>query len=78
MNHSMIADDMAVFARVVELNGFTAAARKLQAQSLHHPAAHPQPVHEDYGFAHSFPLDSVPAPSSRRKPASAGSRQNAR
>jgi DNA-binding transcriptional LysR family regulator len=25
----MIADDMAVFARVVELNGFTAAARKL-------------------------------------------------
>lgn len=29
MNHSMIADDMAVFARVVEHNGFTAAARKL-------------------------------------------------
>jgi DNA-binding transcriptional LysR family regulator len=29
MNHSMIADEMAVFARVVELNGFTAAARKL-------------------------------------------------
>ena len=29
MNHSMIADEMAVFARVVEMNGFTAAARKL-------------------------------------------------
>ena len=29
MNHSMIADEMAVFARVVEMNGFTAAARRL-------------------------------------------------
>jgi DNA-binding transcriptional LysR family regulator len=29
MNHSMITDEMAIFARVVELNGFTAAARKL-------------------------------------------------
>lgn len=34
MNHSMIADDMAVFARVVELNGFTAAARKLQVPKV--------------------------------------------
>jgi len=30
----MIADDMAVFARVVELNGFTAAARKLQVPKV--------------------------------------------
>ena len=29
MAHSMIADDMAIFAKVVELNGFTAAARVL-------------------------------------------------
>jgi DNA-binding transcriptional LysR family regulator len=29
MNQSMIADEMAIFARVVELNGFTAAARRL-------------------------------------------------
>ncbi len=29
MNQSMIADDMAIFARVVEMNGFTAAARRL-------------------------------------------------
>jgi DNA-binding transcriptional LysR family regulator len=34
MNHSMIADEMAVFARVVELNGFTAAARKLQVPKV--------------------------------------------
>ena len=34
MNHSMIADDMAVFARVVEQNGFTAAARKLQVPKV--------------------------------------------
>ena len=34
MNHSMIADDMAVFARVVEANGFTAAARKLQVPKV--------------------------------------------
>jgi DNA-binding transcriptional LysR family regulator len=30
----MIADDMAVFARVVEQNGFTAAARKLQVPKV--------------------------------------------
>jgi DNA-binding transcriptional LysR family regulator len=30
----MIADDMAVFARVVELNGFTAAARRLQVPKV--------------------------------------------
>jgi DNA-binding transcriptional LysR family regulator len=30
----MIADEMAVFARVVELNGFTAAARKLQVPKV--------------------------------------------
>lgn len=30
----MIADDMAVFARVVELNGFTAAARKLEVPKV--------------------------------------------
>jgi len=29
MTHSMIADDMAIFAKVVEMNGFTAAARVL-------------------------------------------------
>jgi DNA-binding transcriptional LysR family regulator len=29
MAHSMIADDMAIFAKVVEMNGFTAAARVL-------------------------------------------------
>ncbi len=34
MNHSMIADEMAVFARVVEMNGFTAAARKLQVPKV--------------------------------------------
>src|SRR5690349_9674658 len=34
MNHSMIADEMAVFARVVEQNGFTAAARKLQVPKV--------------------------------------------
>ena len=34
MNHSMIADEMAVFARVVELNGFTAAARRLAAKLM--------------------------------------------
>lgn len=34
MNQPMIADDMAVFARVVELNGFTAAARKLQVPKV--------------------------------------------
>ena len=34
MNHSMIADEMAVFARVVENNGFTAAARKLQVPKV--------------------------------------------
>ena len=30
MAHSMIADDMVIFAKVVEMNGFTAAARVLQ------------------------------------------------
>jgi DNA-binding transcriptional LysR family regulator len=34
MNQSMIADEMAVFARVVEANGFTAAARKLQVPKV--------------------------------------------
>jgi DNA-binding transcriptional LysR family regulator len=34
MNQSMIADEMAIFARVVELNGFTAAARKLQVPKV--------------------------------------------
>jgi DNA-binding transcriptional LysR family regulator len=34
MNQPMIADEMAVFARVVELNGFTAAARKLQVPKV--------------------------------------------
>jgi DNA-binding transcriptional LysR family regulator len=34
MSHSMIADEMAVFARVVEHNGFTAAARKLQVPKV--------------------------------------------
>lgn len=34
MNHSMIADEMAVFARVVEMNGFTAAARRLQVPKV--------------------------------------------
>jgi DNA-binding transcriptional LysR family regulator len=34
MNHSMIADEMAVFARVVEANGFTAAARKLHVPKV--------------------------------------------
>jgi DNA-binding transcriptional LysR family regulator len=34
MNHSMIADEMAIFARVVELNGFTAAARILQVPKV--------------------------------------------
>lgn len=34
MNHSMIADEMAVFARVVEHNGFTAAARKLDVPKV--------------------------------------------
>ena len=29
MTHSMIADDMVIFAKVVEMNGFTAAARVL-------------------------------------------------
>jgi DNA-binding transcriptional LysR family regulator len=31
---NQIADEMAVFARVVELNGFTAAARKLQVPKV--------------------------------------------
>jgi len=34
MNQTMIADEMAVFARVVEMNGFTAAARKLQVPKV--------------------------------------------
>ena len=34
MNHSMIADDMATFAKVVEMNGFTAAARALQVPKV--------------------------------------------
>jgi DNA-binding transcriptional LysR family regulator len=34
MNQSMIADEMAIFARVVEMNGFTAAARKLQVPKV--------------------------------------------
>ena len=34
MNQPMIADDMAVFARVVEMNGFTAAARKLEVPKV--------------------------------------------
>ena len=35
MNHSpMIADEMAVFAQVVEYNGFTAAARRLQVPKV--------------------------------------------
>jgi DNA-binding transcriptional LysR family regulator len=34
MNQSMIADDMAVFARVVECNGFTAAARVLKVPKV--------------------------------------------
>jgi DNA-binding transcriptional LysR family regulator len=34
MNHSMIADEMTVFAKVVELNGFTAAARRLQVPKV--------------------------------------------
>jgi DNA-binding transcriptional LysR family regulator len=34
MNQSMIADEMAIFARVVELNGFTAAARRLQVPKV--------------------------------------------
>lgn len=34
MNHSMIADEMAVFAQVVEHNGFTAAARRLKVPKV--------------------------------------------
>ena len=34
MTHSMIADDMAIFAKVVELNGFTAAARVLHVPKV--------------------------------------------
>ena len=34
MNQSMIADEMAIFARVVEKNGFTAAARHLQVPKV--------------------------------------------
>ncbi|MEY4760976.1 MAG: hypothetical protein RLZZ200_832, partial [Pseudomonadota bacterium] len=34
MAHSMIADDMAVFAKVVEMCGFTAAARVLQVPKV--------------------------------------------
>jgi len=34
MAHSMIADDMAIFAKVVEMNGFTAAARVLQVPKV--------------------------------------------
>jgi DNA-binding transcriptional LysR family regulator len=34
MAHSMIADDMAIFAKVVELNGFTAAARVLEVPKV--------------------------------------------
>lgn len=34
MNHSMIADDMVTFAKVVEMNGFTAAARVLQVPKV--------------------------------------------
>ena len=34
MAHSMIADDMAIFAKVVELNGFTAAARALEVPKV--------------------------------------------
>ena len=34
MAHSMIADDMAIFAKVVEMNGFTAAARVLSVPKV--------------------------------------------
>ncbi len=34
MAHSMIADDMVIFAKVVEMNGFTAAARILQVPKV--------------------------------------------
>jgi len=34
MNQSMIADEMAIFARVVEKNGFTAAARHMQVPKV--------------------------------------------
>ncbi len=60
-----------------------AAARKPQAQTLHRPAAHPQPVHQQYGWAQRFfhncrHIQARRALKSMRKPANAGSRQNAK
>ena len=37
---------------VIHHIGSVAAARKQEAQALHRPAAHPQPMHQDHCFAH--------------------------